>query len=170
MEVHAKLRNLHMSPRKVRLVIDAIRGLNVTDAETRLQFIPKMASGPVLKLLRSAIANAEHNFQQKKEDLFVKTVTADGGPTMKRWRARAFGRAAPIRKRTTHIMLVLAPKSERPEDTKKKLKPSERPGRKNRIVKKPVAPKAPVKKPAAPAAAKPAPAESASESSTNTIA
>lgn len=157
-----------MSPRKVRLVIDAIRGLNVADAEIRLQFIPKLASEPVLKLLRSAVANAEHNFKQKKEDLFVKTVTADGGPTMKRWRPRAFGRAAPIRKRTTHIMLVLAPKSERQEKSKK-LKPSERPGKKNRLAKKPVAAKAAGKKTSASVAAKPAPAEAVSESSTNTI-
>lgn len=104
-----------MSPRKVRLVIDAIRGLSVEAAETRLQFLPKLAAEPVLKLLRSAIANAEHNFHLKKEDLVVKTITADGGPTLSRSRPRAFGRAAPIRKRTTHINLILATK----EDVKK---------------------------------------------------
>ena len=70
-----------------------------------------MAQGPaepVLKLLRSAMANAEHNFHLKREDLLVKTITADGGPTVKRSRPRAFGRSAPMRKRTTHINLVLA--------------------------------------------------------------
>jgi large subunit ribosomal protein L22 len=99
-----------MSPRKVRLVVDAVRGLPVAAAETRLQFLPKLAAEPVLKLLRSAIANAEHNFHLNKEDLVIKTIVADQGPTIKRSRPRAFGRAAPIRKRTTHISLTLATK------------------------------------------------------------
>lgn len=101
-----------MSPRKVRLVVNTVRGLSVTEAETRLTFLPKLAAKPVLKLLRSAVANAEHNFKLDKKDLYVRHITADGGPTLKRWRARAFGRAAPIRKRTTHITLVLATKGE----------------------------------------------------------
>lgn len=117
MEVKAKLRFLRMSPRKVRLVTNAIKGLSANAAETRLQFIPKLASEPVLKLLRSAVANATHNFHLQKEDLVVKSVTADGGPMLKRFRARAFGRAAPIRKRTTHITLVLGTKSEKVEPT-----------------------------------------------------
>lgn len=96
-----------MSPRKVRLVVDTVRGMAVTGAETRLAFTKKGASEPVLKLLKSAIANAEHNFNLRKEDLFVKTITADGGPTVKRMRPRAFGRGATIRNRTTHINLVL---------------------------------------------------------------
>lgn len=108
MDVHASLRFLRMSPRKVRLVVDAVRGMSVTAAETKLTFLPKLAATPVHKLLRSAIANAEHNFHLKAEDLFIKTIVADGGPTLKRSRARAFGRAAPIRKRTTHITLVLS--------------------------------------------------------------
>ncbi|MCC7522650.1 50S ribosomal protein L22 [Candidatus Uhrbacteria bacterium] len=112
MDVHASLRFLRMSPRKVRLVVDAVRGLPVAAAETRLQFLPKLAAEPVLKLLRSAIANAEHNFHLNKEDLVIKTIVADQGPTIKRSRPRAFGRAAPIRKRTTHISLTLATKSE----------------------------------------------------------
>lgn len=114
MEVNASLRFLRMSPRKVRLIVNAIRGLDVKMAETRLVFMPKLAAEPVLKLLKSAVANAEHNFQLNKDDLFIKSIVADGGPTLKRSRARAFGRAAPIRKRTTHIMLVLAPKLEKP--------------------------------------------------------
>ena len=109
-----------MSPRKVRLVINAIRGLPVAAAETRLLFLPKLASEPVLKLLRSAIANAEHNFHLKKDDLVVKTITADGGPTLSRSRPRAFGRAAPIRKRTTHINITLTTKDE----VKKMMKPA----------------------------------------------
>ena len=112
-----------MSPRKVRLVIDAVRGLRALEAETRLQFIQKDASRPVLKLLRSAMANAEHNAQLKKEDLFIKKITADGGPSLKRFAPRAFGRAAPIRKRTTHIEIVLGPTSEMKVKAKKIRKP-----------------------------------------------
>ena len=114
MEVKAYLRFLRMSPRKVRLVVDTIRGLSVAAAETKLHFVPKLASEPVLKLLLSAVANANHNFHLQKEDLYVKSIVADGGPTLKRFRARAFGRAAPIRKRTTHIMIVLADKKDMP--------------------------------------------------------
>ncbi len=114
MEVKAYLRFLRMSPRKVRLVVDTIRGLSVTAAETKLHFVPKLASEPVLKLLLSAVANANHNFHLQKEDLYVKSIVADGGPTLKRFRARAFGRAAPIRKRTTHITIVLADKKDMP--------------------------------------------------------
>lgn len=97
-----------MSPRKVRLVVNTVRGLSVAEAETRLTFLPKLAAKPVLKLLRSAVANAEHNFKLNRNDLYIRTIVADGGPTLKRWRARAFGRTAPIRKRTTHISLVLS--------------------------------------------------------------
>ncbi len=111
MNVTASLRYLRMSPRKVRLVINAIRGLDAQTAETRLRFMAQGPAEPVLKLLRSAMANAEHNFHLKREDLLVKTITADGGPTVKRARPRAFGRSAPIRKRTTHIHLVLALKN-----------------------------------------------------------
>lgn len=97
-----------MAPRKVRLIVDLIRGMKATDAETRLGFVRRDAVIPVLKLLRSAMANAEHNFKLDRSTLFVKTITADGGATLKRFRPRAMGRAAPIRKRTTHINLVLS--------------------------------------------------------------
>jgi large subunit ribosomal protein L22 len=96
-----------MSPRKVRLVVNAVRGMKATAAETRLSFMSKGAALPVLKLLQSAMANAEHNFKLDRHDLTIAKITADGGPMLKRWRARAFGRAAPIRKRTTHITLIL---------------------------------------------------------------
>lgn len=121
MDVHASLRFLPQSPRKVRLVIDAIRGLSVSAAETRLTFLPKLAAEPVLKLLRSAIANAEHNFHLQKSDLLVRTITADGGPVQKRSFPRAFGRAAPIRHRTTHINIILGLKegAKAPEPAKK---------------------------------------------------
>lgn len=108
MDVHATLRFLRMSPRKVRLVVDSIRGLKATEAETRLQFMKRHAAKPVLKLLRSGMANAEHNFQLQRENLTVATITADGGPVLKRSRPRAMGRGAPIRKPTTHIKLILS--------------------------------------------------------------
>jgi large subunit ribosomal protein L22 len=110
MEVKAKARYLRMSPKKVRLVIDLIRGLDVQAARTQLRFQKKAAAIPVLKLLESAVANAKHNFNLDEKDLCIKTIMADGGPTLHRWRPRAFGRSAPIRKRTTHLSIVLSEK------------------------------------------------------------
>lgn len=107
MEVSATLRYLRMSPRKVRVVADAIRRMRAVDAEYQLQFMSRDASEPMLKLLRSAIANAENNNELKKENLFVRSVFVNQGPTLKRFRARAFGRAAEIRKRSSHITIVL---------------------------------------------------------------
>ncbi|MFA5135120.1 MAG: 50S ribosomal protein L22 [Patescibacteria group bacterium] len=107
MEVLAKLRFLKISPPKVRLVIDIVRGLSVKDAEAQLQFMNKRAALPVLKLIRSAVANAEHNDKLKKEDLRIKRIMVDQGPTLHRWRPRAYGRAAPIQKRSSHVTVVL---------------------------------------------------------------
>ncbi len=107
-DVRAYLRHLRVAPRKVRLVIDMIRGLGVEDAERQLQFSPKHASLPVLKLLQSAKANAKNNFHLDPKNLIIKTITADGGPVLKRYRPRAFGSAAPILKRSTHITIILA--------------------------------------------------------------
>lgn len=110
-EVKAHHRYLRMSPRKVRLVVDAIRGLDVEPALAQLGFMPKAAARPVRKLLESAIANAEHNFKLSKEGLFIKAATVNQGPSLKRWRPRAMGSAAPILKRTAHITLVLDSKA-----------------------------------------------------------
>ena len=107
MEVQAHLRNLRMSPRKVRLVIDLVRGKSVNVAVTQLSFLQKEAARPVLKLLQSAMANASHNHQLDASGLRIKAITANSGPTLKRFRPRAHGSAAPIRKRTTHLTLVL---------------------------------------------------------------
>lgn len=107
MESTARLRFLRIAPRKVRLVVNLVRGLSAEKAEHQLTFLNKGSSRPVLKLLQSAVANAEHNFHLKKENLFIKKITVDEGPTLKRWRARAFGRAAEIQKRSSHITLVL---------------------------------------------------------------
>ena len=110
MEVKAYARMIRMAPRKVRLVVDTIRGKLATEADTVLQFMPKAAALPVRKLLRSAMANAEHNFKLSRENLFVKKITVDGGPTLKRSRPRARGSAAPILKRTSHISIILEEK------------------------------------------------------------
>ncbi len=109
-----------MSPRKVRLVADLIRGMAVEPALAQLQFLPKAASRPVRKLLESAVANAEHNFKLPKDGLFVKTILVNQGPTLKRWRPRAMGSAAPILKRTSHITLVLETREAKSQKAKSK--------------------------------------------------
>ena len=100
-----------MSPRKVRLVVDAVRGMAVEPALAQLTFMPRAAARPVKKLLESAIANAEHNFRLDRSGLFIKSALVNQGPTLKRWRPRAMGSAAPILKRTCHITLVLDTKT-----------------------------------------------------------
>ncbi|HLD20936.1 MAG TPA: 50S ribosomal protein L22 [Patescibacteria group bacterium] len=114
MEVKATARFIRMSPRKVRLVIDVIRGMGIAQARSQLSVMKKAAAEPVLKLLESAVANATHNFSLDASQMYVKSITADGGPVLGRWRARAFGRAAPIRKRTTHISITLEPREQKP--------------------------------------------------------
>lgn len=108
MEVIAKARHIRISPKKVRLIVDLVRGMDVDRASAQLRFYKKAAARPVSKLLDSAIANAEHNFKLNTAELYIKKATVDGGPVLKRWRARAFGRAAGIKKRSSHITIVLA--------------------------------------------------------------
>ncbi len=110
-EVKAHTRHLRMSPRKVRLVVDAVRGMAVGPALAQLTFMSRAAARPVRKLLESAIANAEHNFQLDREGLYIKSALVNQGPTLKRFRPRAMGSAAPILKRTSHITLVLDSKT-----------------------------------------------------------
>jgi large subunit ribosomal protein L22 len=107
MEVKAKARYIRMSPKKVRLVIDVIRGMRAEEAMDQLRHMKKAASRPVLKLLESAVANAENNFNLERAGLVIKNIAADGGPIMYRYQPRAFGRSTPIRKRTSHISIVL---------------------------------------------------------------
>ncbi len=111
MEVLAHARHIRISPRKVRLVVDLVRGMDVEKAAAQLRFYRKDAARPVLKLLMSAIANAEHNFKIAPGGLFISKATVDGGPVLKRWRARAFGRAAGIKKRSCHITIGLSERS-----------------------------------------------------------
>ncbi len=108
MKIAAELNYLRMSPRKVRLLADAIRGKDVLLAERVLRFVTKGAAGPLAKLLKSAVANARNNFQVPgSEQLVISEILVNEGPTLKRRRARAMGRAFPINKRTSHVRLVL---------------------------------------------------------------
>ncbi|MBI5728290.1 MAG: 50S ribosomal protein L22 [Candidatus Magasanikbacteria bacterium] len=112
-ETTAKLRYLRMSPRKVRLLTDAIRGLTVAQALAQLQFSDKTAARPIRKLLQSAVANALHNDHLQEATLRVVRSVVDGGPMAYRFKPRAFGRAAPIRRRTAHVTIVLAGEEEK---------------------------------------------------------
>ena len=107
MQVTAHLHHLRMSPRKVRLIADLIRGVDVAEADAQLAFAQKAAAVPLRKLLASAVANAEHNAKLNRTNLFVERIFVDQGPTLKRFRARAFGRAATIRKRSAHVTIAL---------------------------------------------------------------
>lgn len=105
--VTAKLRFLRMSPRKLRLVVDLVRGKKVTRAQAILGLLHKNGAHPVLKLINSAVANAKHNHNIALESLIVKHITVDGGPVLKRFMQKAHGRATPVRERTSHINLIL---------------------------------------------------------------
>jgi len=107
METKAVARYIRIAPRKVRLVVDLIRGKQVGEALAILKHTPKAASPVVEKLLNSAIANAENNNNLDPNNLFVQKVFVDQGPTLKRFRPRAMGRASRIHKRTSHITVVL---------------------------------------------------------------
>jgi large subunit ribosomal protein L22 len=111
-EVRAEAKWVRSSPRKARLVVDHIRGRTVPEARTVLAFSQRAVARDVEKVLRSAVANAEANHGLVGDDLVVTAAFVDTGPTIKRWRARARGRVARIRKRTCHITVKLAPVAE----------------------------------------------------------
>lgn len=106
-ETKAQLRSLRMSPQKVRLVADLVRGMRASDALVQLKFSPKRAAKPLYKLVESAIANASHNHQLDTSSLMISTIFVNEGSMLKRWMPRAMGRATPLRKRSSHITLVL---------------------------------------------------------------
>lgn len=108
MEAIARVKFIRISPKKARLVADAIRGMQVGKALNSLTFSPKKAADIFSKALNSAVANASNDSDVDVDKLFVKKVYVDAGPTLKRWRARAMGRAYQIRKRTSHITVVVA--------------------------------------------------------------
>ena len=110
MEVTAKTKYVRISPRKVRLVVDTVRGKPVGQAIAMLRFMPQQAAMIVGKVVASALANAENNFMLDAEDLVVKKIAADEGPTLKRFRPRAHGRVSPLLKRSTNITVVLGEK------------------------------------------------------------
>jgi large subunit ribosomal protein L22 len=114
-EVRAEAKWVRISPRKARLVTDHIRGRSVPEARTVLAFTQRAAAREIEKVLRSAVANAEANHGLFGDDLRVSAAYVDEGPTIKRWRARARGRVARIRKRTCHITIKLAPAPETAE-------------------------------------------------------
>ena len=112
MMTRAHARFIRQSPYKVRLVLDLVRGLPVNDARVVLQYTNRRAADPLRKCVDSAVANAEHNLALDADELVVAEAFADEGPTLKRWRPRARGRATRIRKRTSHITIAVADNEE----------------------------------------------------------
>jgi len=112
MEVRAVSKNIPRSPRKVRLVVDAVRGRSVNEALAMLQFMPQSAARDVYKVVKSAAANAENNYEMDINDLIVSRIFVDEGRTLKRFRARAHGRVAPRLKRFSHITAVVDERGE----------------------------------------------------------
>lgn len=146
MEIKSSLKYLRISPRKVRLTAGLIKGLPVVVAEANLRHAANRSAGAMLKLLKSAVANAENNFRLEKSNLLVKNARVDEGPAFKRWRPRARGSAAPIRKRTSHVYLTLQDKKDQkapaaketsPKSALKKSAPKKANGKKNAAAKRP---------------------------------
>jgi len=173
-EVRAAAKWVRITPRKARLVVEHIRGRSVPEARTMLAFSERAAAREIDKLLRSAVANAEANHNLIGDDLVVKTAYVDEGPTIKRWRPRARGRAAQIRKHMCHITITLgpastatvtrAPEPEAPTEEKPKRTPRRKAAQaapKARAETKPEAEKEPAAK--KPAARKRAPAKKKTE-------
>jgi ribosomal protein L22 len=110
--VRASSRYVRVAPRKARLVADQVRGLNIDRARALLQFSPRGAARDIGKLIESAAANAENNHDLVADEMRVVEITVDEGPTLRRFRPRALGRATPINKRTSHIAVALSPEEE----------------------------------------------------------
>lgn len=120
----AYLNNYRMSPRKVRLVGDAVKGKNIAQADVMLSFMPKKAARIIRTLIRSAASNATNNDDKQAEKLFIKSIEVNQGVTLKRFRARARGSASPINKRTSNISVLLIEK-EATAKSAKKMKPAD---------------------------------------------
>jgi large subunit ribosomal protein L22 len=125
----ASARFVRITPMKARRVVDMVRGLGVDDALALLQFAPQAASETVYKILESAVANAESTEGLTRGTLVVSKAMVDEGPTMKRWRPRAQGRASRINKRTSHITLVVQPRIEEPAAAGTSNRRTDRPAR-----------------------------------------
>jgi large subunit ribosomal protein L22 len=175
MEARAQARYVRVTPMKARRVVDLIRGMNADDAQAMLRFAPQAASEPVGKVLASAVANATNNYAMDAKELRISEAFVDEGPTMKRIRPRAQGRAYRIRKRSSHITVIVTDGVEMPKISKpakpakpakaeKSEKPSQAP-----VADKASADSAPAKKAAAKKApAKKAPAKKAAAKKTTT--
>jgi large subunit ribosomal protein L22 len=120
MQARAQARYVRVTPMKARRVIDVIRGLPASEARAVLHYAPQAASEPVGKVLDSAIANATNNLDLDVDSLFVSEAYVDEGPTLKRFRPRAQGRAYRIRKRTSHITVIVESRQAAPATTRKK--------------------------------------------------
>ncbi|HBK84564.1 MAG TPA: 50S ribosomal protein L22 [Firmicutes bacterium] len=107
MEAKAVAKYIRIAPRKARIVIDLIRGKSVSEAVNILRYTPKVASQPIEKVIRSAVANAEHNYDMNADELYVAEARVDAGPVIKRYRPRAQGRIYPVLKRSCHITIVV---------------------------------------------------------------
>jgi large subunit ribosomal protein L22 len=119
MEIKAKLSNLRTAPRKVRQVVDLVRGKRVPEAQSILLFTVNKSARPISKLLSSATDAAKKNHQLSEENLFISKITVDEGPKLKRWHPMSRGRAYPIIKRTSHIALILSEVNPSAKETKK---------------------------------------------------
>ncbi|MCS1352560.1 50S ribosomal protein L22 [Mechercharimyces sp. CAU 1602] len=108
MEAKAVARYVRIAPRKARLVMDLVRGKSVEEALAILRFTPRAASPIIEKVIQSAVANAEHNYEMDPSSLIIAKAYVDEGPTMKRFRPRAMGRASKINKRTSHVTVVVS--------------------------------------------------------------
>jgi large subunit ribosomal protein L22 len=137
-ETTARLRHVVTSPSKMRQVLDLIRGQDIEAARDTLTFCERAAAQPVGKLLDSAVANAEHNDHIAADELFVARAYADDGPTLKRWRPRARGRGVRIRKRTSHVTIVVARFGEEDLERRRRADAAQRPQR--RVRRRPAAP------------------------------
>ena len=113
MEVYAHARNIRIAPRKVRLVVDSVRGMAVGRAMSELQLRPQKAAREVYKTIKSAVANAENNYGLDPETLIVAQIWANEARMMKRWRPRAHGRVSPLLSRSSHITVVVDERSTR---------------------------------------------------------
>jgi large subunit ribosomal protein L22 len=122
--IKASLTNFRQSPRKVRSVANLVRGKSAVNALNTLNFLSKKGANPLYTLLQSALANAKNTYNLEKEGLMIKELRVDGGVIMKRSMPRARGSASPIYKRSSHVLLVLAPKTdkENKKDEKKAMK------------------------------------------------
>ncbi|WP_366923258.1 50S ribosomal protein L22 [Metallumcola ferriviriculae] len=112
MEAKAVARYIRVSPRKVRQVANMIKGKDILEAQAVLKYTPKRGAGYIAKVLQSAVANAEHNYEMDPDNMYVANAYVDQGPTLKRFMPRAMGRADKIRKRTSHITVVVREKEE----------------------------------------------------------